>query len=546
MEMTRDEHARLRNLPDGSGVVVTDRLLIVGWDGADWDILNDLIGRGDMPHLREMVETGVRGILKSPLPDHSWAAWPTFLTGMDPGGHGVFDFMERHPTSSGRRDPILSTSIGVETFLESLSSYGHEVRAGNIPVTFPPFPVHGRLIAGGAIPPGAPFVYPAAWADELEREAPFPINGMEWTRYRDDPSPLVEEARRYILERTDSFAKMMEGSWRVAICVFVATDRLQHPFADRLIPSHPAFGERSSDPVAEALRRTYRTLDAQLGRLREEAGDAVTVLVSDHGFAPKTLAADLDAILVAQGSAARDPTADLARALRRSRTIDRFVSSRPGRWLRAAVKTPRPVDISRSVAYCSVTGGGVSLNLKGREPEGIVDPSTYDRVREEIREALLAFEDPELGSPIREVLRSEDVFQGRFASEAPDLIAIPNELWVLDHTSLAAMRLDYPTGDHRRDGVITAAGPGVAHLDIGVRDLADIAPTALAWCDTPPPTDLDGSVIEPLLGGHAPFTRPGTDRSVPALVRDSAQGGISDDEAELITQHLRDLGYVDE
>ena len=124
---------------------MTDRLLIVGWDGADWDIVDDLIERGVLPHVREMVETGVRGVLRSPLPDHSWAAWPTFLTGMDPGGHGVFDFMERHPTASGRRDPILSTSIGVETFLESLSSEGHEVRAGNIPVTFPPFPVNGRL-----------------------------------------------------------------------------------------------------------------------------------------------------------------------------------------------------------------------------------------------------------------------------------------------------------------------------------------------------------------------------------------------------------------
>jgi predicted AlkP superfamily phosphohydrolase/phosphomutase len=524
---------------------MTDRLLIVGWDGADWDILNDLIERGDLPHVREMVETGVRGVLRSPLPDHSWAAWPTFLTGMNPGGHGVFDFMERHPTSSGRRDPILSTSIGVETFLESLSSHGHEVRAGNIPVTYPPFPVNGKLIAGGGIPPGAPFVYPATWAEALEREAPFPINGMEWTRYRNNPSPLIEESRRYIVERTESFSKLMEGSWRVAICVFVATDRLQHPVADRLIPTHPAFGERSSDPVAEALRRTYRTLDAQLGRLREEAGDAVTVLVSDHGFAPKTLAADLDAILVAQGSAARDPAANVARALRRSRTIDRLVSSRPGRRLRAAIRTPRAVDISRSVAYCSVTGGGVSLNVKGREPEGIVDPPAYDRVREEVRDALLAFEDPELGSPIREVLRSEDVFRGRFAAEAPDLIAIPNDLWVLDHTSLAATRLGYPTGDHRREGVIAAAGAGVPIVDVGVRDLADIAPTALAWCGTPPPTDLDGSVIEPLLGGRWSFTLPGTDRSAPALVRDSAEVGISDDEAELITQHLRDLGYVD-
>ncbi len=193
-----------------------------------------------------------------------------------------------------------------------------------------------------------------------------------------------------------------------------------------------------------------------------------------------------------------------------------------------------------------MTGGGVSINLKGREPEGIVDPSAYDRAREEVRDALLAFEDPELGSPVREVLRSEDVFRGRFATEAPDLIAIPNEFWVFDHTSRAATRLEYPTGDHRRDGVIAAAGDGVAHVDVGVRDLADIAPTALAWCGAPAPTDLDGSVIEPLLGGHAAVPGPAANTPSRVLVRDAADVDISDDEAELITQHLRDLGYVDD
>lgn len=524
---------------------MTDRLLIVGWDGADWDILDNLIQRGDLPHVRDLVETGARGVLRSPLPDHSWAAWPTFLTGMDPGGHGVFDFMERHPTASGRRDPILSTSIGVETVLESLSAQGHEVRAGNIPVTYPPFAVNGKLIAGGAIPPGASFVYPATWGETLQQEAPFPINGMEWTRYRNDPLQLVEETQRFIVERAGSFSKLIEGSWRVAICVFVATDRLQHPFADHLIPSHPAFGARSSDKVAEALRATYRLLDAQLGRLREQAGNAVTVLVSDHGFAPKTRAADLDAILVAQGSAAPDPTASVARALRRSGILRRVVSSRPGRRARAAFKTPRSVDLSRSVAYCSVTGGGVSLNLRGREPDGIVDPRAFERVREEVRDALLAFEDPELGSPVRAVLRSEDVFHGPFAKQAPDLIAIPNDLWVLDHTSLAATELDYPTGDHRRDGVIAAAGEGVPHADLGVRALADIAPTALAWCGTKPPTDLDGNVIEPLLGRNPAPVPQETTASDPVLVRERPNVDLSDEEAELITNHLRDLGYVD-
>ena len=166
-------------------------------------------------------------------------------------------------------------------------------------------------------------------------------------------------------------------------------------------------------------------------------------------------------------------------------------------------------------------------------------------MREEVRDALLAFEDPELGSPIRAVLRSEEIFRGRFAKQAPDLIAIPNDLWVLDHTALAATELEYPTGDHRREGVIAAAGASIPRVDLGVRELADIAPTALAWCDTAPPGDFDGSAIEQLLGRRTALTSQAARRTDPVPVRDRADADLTDEEAELITHHLRDLGYVD-
>src|SRR5438105_11345212 len=137
-----------------------ERLLIVGWDGADWEILDDLLARGLLPHLTRMLEEGVRGTLQSTVPSHSWAAWSSFLTGMHPMGHGVFDFVERDSTDPQRRIPVSSASIRAVTFLERLSQAGHEVRCGNVPVTFPPIRVHGRMISGVAIPRRAAFVHP--------------------------------------------------------------------------------------------------------------------------------------------------------------------------------------------------------------------------------------------------------------------------------------------------------------------------------------------------------------------------------------------------
>ena len=70
------------------------RVLIIGWDGADWRILDPMLERGELPNLGALVDRGGRGVLKSPLPTHSWSAWPSFMTGVDPADHGVYDILE--------------------------------------------------------------------------------------------------------------------------------------------------------------------------------------------------------------------------------------------------------------------------------------------------------------------------------------------------------------------------------------------------------------------------------------------------------------------
>jgi predicted AlkP superfamily phosphohydrolase/phosphomutase len=520
---------------------MTERLLIVGWDGADWAILDDLIARGTLPHLAEMVRDGARGVLMSPIPAHSWAAWPTFLTGMDPGGHGVFDFMERHGNRLGKRLPVLSSAIRAPTFLEQLSDDGREVRAGNVPVTFPPIPVRGRMISGGAIPPGSPFILPQDWAEELESVAPFPLNGMEWTRHRLQPRALIDEAVSFVSQRTASFEALLEGSWDVAVCVYVVTDRLQHPFGDYLLPSHPAYADRSETEIGGAIRDVYRLLDAQLPRLWDAAGpDSTLILVSDHGFEPVTRASDTNAVLIRQGMAAASVTGEASRSFSRSPLWRSVAHTGLGRLIRRRIPTPPLLNWSKTLAYDSVTGGGVSINLKGREPDGVVHERDYERIRDEVREALLSFEDDDLGKPIAEVLRGEDVFSGDFVHLGPDLIALPNPMWVLDHTDLAATRLDYPTADHRREGVLVAAGGPDCSGDLGKRGLADIAATVLAFCELPF-AGLDGVPIEEITGGRAARQAGDPSQRIPAR----EEVALSDAETEAITQHLRDLGYIE-
>jgi predicted AlkP superfamily phosphohydrolase/phosphomutase len=515
-----------------------ERLLIVGWDGADWDVLDPLMRDGYMPNLRDMTQEGLRGDLASTIPSHSWSAWSSFLTGMNPGTHGVFDFVEVDPKEPQRRIPISSGSIKVPTFFERLSAADQEVRVGNVPVTFPPFPVRGRLISGVAIPPGAGFVHPPEWAPELERQAPFPTNGMEWKAFEDRPALLVAEARSVESQRTDSFLTMLEGDWSVATCVYLSPDRLQHPFARYLIAAHPDYDRLSGTPIAGSLREAYGELDRHLGRLRSAAGDnATTIVMSDHGFRAVTRRVNPNALLVELGFQSMTRGAGVKTALLKSSLGRALARTRMGRLAKRKVRAPSVIDWSRTVAYQAGTGFGVSVNLSGREPGGVVAREDYDRTREEVRATLLGFRDPETGtSPVRMVWRKEDLYEGPAMHLAPDLILEWNELWDYQDVGGLSERVDWPSGDHRRQGVIAAAGGRTVPGHIGMRDIADVAATVLAYCGISP-AGLDGAPIPEIAGD-------GRDQ---VFIQPPARGSstLRDEDEDSIVQHLRGLGYID-
>src|SRR5690348_11549266 len=97
------------------------RALVIGWDGADWRILDPLLERGVLPNLQALIDRGGRGVLRSTIPTHSWTAWPSFLTGVDPADHGVYDILESR-RSSKRQFPVTFRSIRERTFLADLTA----------------------------------------------------------------------------------------------------------------------------------------------------------------------------------------------------------------------------------------------------------------------------------------------------------------------------------------------------------------------------------------------------------------------------------------
>src|SRR5206468_4437784 len=133
-----------------------------------------------------LIARGRKGVSRSCLPSHSWAAWPTFLTGRDPAGHGVFDILEYRPGAT-RRLPVSSKSILARTWPEQLTAAGRTSLVVNVPLTYPAPEIKGVAIAGGVIPQGSTYSHPAEAGPRLGS----PINGGSWTTFLHRPLDIV-------------------------------------------------------------------------------------------------------------------------------------------------------------------------------------------------------------------------------------------------------------------------------------------------------------------------------------------------------------------
>jgi predicted AlkP superfamily phosphohydrolase/phosphomutase len=274
------------------------------------------------------------------------------------------------------------------------------------------------------------------------------------------------------------------------------------------------------------VRDVYRLLDRELASLLERTNeDDLVVLMSDHGQQPCTRAVSMNKVLERLGFLRFGRGSTLVNLLSwgRVRSLARVAYDRLGLHGRVRVPTP-PIDWPATRAYTSVvsTGEGVSLNLVGREPQGIVAKADYERVRDELAQALLDFADPDTGRrPIGRVLRKEEVLSGPYLDRAPDLLLEPAPLYSLAHARRLVEDADWLSGDHRPEGVYVLAGPGIAPGSGPEISLADFAAE--------------------IVGAGGIEIDPEWSRAAPA----EAVGVFSEDEERQVEERLRGLGYLE-
>jgi predicted AlkP superfamily phosphohydrolase/phosphomutase len=307
----------------------------------------------------------------------------------------------------------------------------------------------------------------------------------------------------------------------------------------------------------------YGQLDDVLGEIVERCGpDTTLFLVSDHGFGPLRKEVYINRWLADQGylaSASLPITARIrghVRAIAHTLGITEqrlraLVGARGASFVQSLASASR-IDWSRTVAY-SDASNGIRLNLKGREPHGIVNPGTqYERVRAQISEQLAQLRDPDTGQRVvGTILRREEFARGLHIDRAPDiLLRMVDDAYVAYGTEVDVDSVFAPpgwrTGAHTTEGVLLAAGRHVRQrATITGARIIDIAPTILHLMGVPIPEDMDGQVLSQLF--EPEFLASNRPATTPVTVTSDHDTGYrwEEKEGEIIKDRLRGLGYVD-
>ncbi|RME43185.1 MAG: hypothetical protein D6795_19825 [Deltaproteobacteria bacterium] len=261
------------------------RCIVVGIDGATLSVIGPMLARGELPHFARFAARGHLGPLRSTFPPISAPAWATFMTGKNPGKHGLFDFRECRPTPRSIRPLASFRSISGPTFWEIAGHQGKRVVIVGVPMTYPPPTVEGCLVSGFPAPAGEVFTHPPDLSRRiLETEGAFHFD-LPWEE-ADSPASLIAAAATSLRNRWNVLHRVArETEWDLLVVVFTECDRLQHFLWHHHDPTHPAAPAGGRFP--QAIEDHYRALDEILGRILA-MGDAQTsfLLLSDHGGGP--------------------------------------------------------------------------------------------------------------------------------------------------------------------------------------------------------------------------------------------------------------------
>lgn len=522
--------------------------VVLGVDGATWDIINRLCKSNRLPNVESLLDGGTCGTLDSTCPPMTPLAWTSMATGVNPGKHGIYSFRKQDPDTY-EVTPVEYSDIGRPPVWDALNYAGRTVGIVNFPVTAPAPDVDGFFISG--FPAGADdaIVSSPDVREHLPDEyavSPKMDPDKTPTAYFEEVKSLTELRGDVTVSLTDEYDP--DVLWTV----FMGVDWVQHYLWDDTIN-----GERTVD-------RIYEAVDEQVGRVLDIVDDHTDVfLVSDHGFTELSGEIHMNSLIESIGELERNKLGlgtaaiqtglsllDLLPFSAKSATIQTAKRLLPDRIVkRGEIATENTgqqyiherVNWDQTRAFSFGSMGRIFVNKESRYARGVVSESELESYRADLRNELLLLQHPYTNRTVFEsVVPGEELYDGDRTDAAPDLVAEPTEWAFMSYGDFNDDWIHSPKGrvaDHHPDGIFVSNRPGYQQAeadDINI-NATDIAPTLLAAMSVALPEDLDGA-SHPAIVDSVPET---VDLSEFEGAR--AQSRCNDRDTE---DRLRDLGYV--
>lgn len=530
------------------------KILVIGLDGATFDVLTPLIEQGKLPYLKMLMGNGTWGRLRSVIPPITGPAWACLATGKNPGKLGVYDYMVREGDAL-RLKPLTSDYIRGQALWDYLSEAGKRVAIINYPMLFPPYEVNGLMISGLGASENDDITFPRELKREISRiigdnyRITVDFFDEKYTNneciYLDDINRTLENKRKIVNHL------LAQEDWDFFLVVLSETDWIQHYMWKHIDESHPLFNPEESKVYKPKFVEIWEKVDNMLGKFITLAGDDVNiVIISDHGFGPHNQCFNLSGWLIQKGYM-KVKTSEAKAYSRFLRIIPRHRLRKiiPRFLFELARKKMKPnfldcIDLEASKAIAlGHTGpvGAIYINVDKSDGEA------YQSLREDIISNLKEL-GKEIGKPI-EIHKAEEIYSGDKICNAPDLIfTIDNWNCLIEEQSLDNWffrEIPYSpnlTGSHRMDGIFIAKGPDIISSSIEQANLIDIAPTLLYMYGINAPDDVDGKVLLDFFTPQYVESFPITTYLEPKGNREEIKKSKVDEDK--VKERLKGLGYL--
>lgn len=462
------------------------RVLVIGLDSGDPYLVFEK-WREDLPVLGQLREQGAYGELESCIPCITVPAWTCMMSSKDPGRLGFYGFRNRADYSYDKLSIATNAAVQEDRVWDILSREGKSVVVVGVPQTYPVRPVNGCLVSSFLAPSiDSDYTYPGELKQEIAE-----VVGEYLLDVRNFRTEDKDRLLRQIYEMTEKRFRLVRHflktkPWDFFMFVEMGVDRIHHGFWKYMDPEHPKYPGAS--PYQNAIRDYYRYVDWEIGTVLELLDeDTLVLVVSDHGAKRMEGGICINEWLQQEGYLALKQVPQEPQGLE-----------------------PEMVDWSRTQAWGD--GGYYArlfMNVRGREPQGVIDPVDYERCRDELKACLEALTDPH-GRPIgTRVFKPQEIYS-ECRNVPPDLIVYLGDLCWRSVGTVGGGQIYVSENDtgpddanHAQQGLLIVSDPR-RYWGGQVWEgwhLLDIAPLVLQALGIEVPPDMQGRRSGEVVGG---------------------------------------------